>query len=231
MPRAPRPSPPGLQALHARPVLPVTFPASSPNPRDLHTTLARPSPSTTARQRATCAWLTAIGALLLGCAPAPSPAPSSAPSAIPTPPTVELRPAPSSASLTSSATRDIPTPVVPTVPAIDWRPALETALDESRRTGRPVVLFFHADWSPSSRVVESTVWNDPRVRRALLEFVVVDVDVTRASPATHDELALRYQFDEVPAAVVLESTDAIKWTSHGTITQHMLLGALGATAP
>ncbi len=69
---------------------------------------------------------------------------------------------------------------------------VKTALANAK--DKPVMLDFYADWCVSCQIMESTVFKDPRVEKALKEFVVVKVDIT----ANNDqEKALLKEFNVV----------------------------------
>lgn len=64
---------------------------------------------------------------------------------------------------------------------IDWR-EVGPGIRESARTGKPVVMVFHAAWCSSCRRYRA-VWKDPGVVAASKSFVMVLVDVDKEPDA------------------------------------------------
>jgi thiol:disulfide interchange protein DsbD len=61
--------------------------------------------------------------------------------------------------------------------------AVAPLLSQAKLDEQPVMLDFYADWCISCKELDSFVFTDARVKRALLDFKVVKVDVTVNSPA------------------------------------------------
>lgn len=70
----------------------------------------------------------------------------------------------------TSGTKNIPSETVKTVS--DLRQAIANA------KGKSIMLDFYADWCTACRVMEATIFKDPRVEKALKDFVVLRVDIT-----------------------------------------------------
>ncbi|HEY0008878.1 MAG TPA: protein-disulfide reductase DsbD domain-containing protein [Tepidisphaeraceae bacterium] len=64
-----------------------------------------------------------------------------------------------------------------TKPTVDWVQYTSTALDESRRTGQPVVVKFTADWCLNCQTIEATVFGDTKTQQRLREGKVISVKV------------------------------------------------------
>lgn len=69
---------------------------------------------------------------------------------------------------------------------------LQQAIVKAR--GKPVMIDFYADWCTSCQIMEATTFKDPRVEKALKDFVVLKVDITANSKQNK---ALLSQFNVV----------------------------------
>lgn len=83
---------------------------------------------------------------------------------------------------------------------IEWRTDLDTALEESRRTGKPVLADFSADWCPPCIAMKHDVWPDDAVEQAVMDgYVPLVVDVDRDVDASG-----RYGVRAIPTILVLD---------------------------
>lgn len=83
---------------------------------------------------------------------------------------------------------------------IEWRTDLDAALAESRRTGRPVLADFSADWCPPCIAMQHDVWPDDRVEQAVIGgYVPLVIDVDRDVEASG-----RYGVRAIPTILVLD---------------------------
>jgi len=70
---------------------------------------------------------------------------------------------------------------------IDWKFDLDAALAEARRTNRPLMIDFMAEWCPPCRAMEDSTFNDPDVIQRAASFVTIRIDVDKQR-----EVAIRY---------------------------------------
>jgi len=70
--------------------------------------------------------------------------------------------------------------VVPTdVPAstIHWWKRVSYALEKADDSGRPVIMFFHADWCGYCKKMEEEIWTDPRIIDLVTSGMYVPIKV------------------------------------------------------
>ena len=89
--------------------------------------------------------------------------------------------------------------------AIAWHTDIATALAESKKLNRPVLLDAGADWCPPCITMKHDVWPDPEVTRLVgAGYVPLLIDVDR-QPA----IASRYDIATIPAVMLLDSDGAV----------------------
>lgn len=81
-------------------------------------------------------------------------------------------------------------------PAIGGKTVAEVqqAISEANAQGKPVMVDFYADWCTSCQEMEATTLQDPRIRVALNDFVIIKVDITENNA---DNRALLHYFNVV----------------------------------
>ncbi len=85
---------------------------------------------------------------------------------------------------------------------IPWREDYATALDESKASGKPVLVVFSASWCPPCKEMKLRVWPDVDVAAAVeADFVpiYVDVDVKQYGPVVE-----RYKVRSIPSILILD---------------------------
>lgn len=90
----------------------------------------------------------------------------------------------------------------PTSPrAIQWERTFEDALKKARKTGKPVLVDFWADWCGWCHRLDQTTYVDPEVVRLADDFVAVKVN-TEGDPR-EAEVAARYDIESLPTILFL----------------------------
>jgi len=82
---------------------------------------------------------------------------------------------------------------------IPWRADYDAGVAEARAAGKPVMLYFTADWCEPCKRMKRTTWADPAVRDALAGHVPIRIDIDK-SPA----MAKRFGVNSVPRLIILD---------------------------
>ena len=81
---------------------------------------------------------------------------------------------------------------------VAWQPSWKAAQDASRRTGKPIFVYFHAAWCGPCRALDKTVWPDARVIRASRAWVPFKADLD-----SQTDLGTRFNVTTPPMVVFL----------------------------
>lgn len=150
---------------------------------------------------------------------------------VPTEPAPKREPsAATSAQATATPPPAIRVDTAPSIPAtpVQTTQALEvsgwtnysSAVEESRRTGKPILLDFTAEWCPPCRAMKRQVFDDPGYgRRVQLAVIPVSVlDRQREEGRNSDEvesLMQRYRIDGFPTLVVFSPVTGLSEVTSG----------------
>ena len=99
-------------------------------------------------------------------------------------------------------------------PTIPWEESFPLAFEAARATGKPMLVYFNADWCTICRRMERETFSDPRIKAALQPYIAVKTDIDR-----QPWLATKYNIDAVPAYLKIDGK--------GTASGH----ALGYKSP
>ncbi len=90
-------------------------------------------------------------------------------------------------------------------PGVALQSYSDQVLAEARKTGKPVIIDFYADWCAPCRELEEVTFHDSEVvKQAEQDFVMVKVDLTRKENPIHEELLRRFGVKGVPTVVFLD---------------------------
>jgi thioredoxin:protein disulfide reductase len=110
--------------------------------------------------------------------------------------------------------------------------ALQPYFDEAKRTGKPLLLDFYADWCISCKEMEIKTFANPVVAKKMQEYILVQADVTR-NTAEHQALLKQYGLFG-PPGILLFNPAGEEYTNQrvvGFMPPDRFLLRLNAAAP
>lgn len=102
------------------------------------------------------------------------------------------------------------------VPAnsVAWADNYASAQQQAANTGKPIILFFTAQWCVPCRIMKRQVWADEQVTAAVnAQFIPVAIDVDNPDNAA---VLARYNVGGTPVTIVTDPQgNALKWRVGG----------------
>ncbi len=80
----------------------------------------------------------------------------------------------------------------------DWVYVYQDGIEQAKKESKPVLIDFYADWCNPCRMMDARVYTDPRVVKAMQEFVCIKIDVVR-----EEKIAFAYRIQSIPRTIVL----------------------------
>ena len=110
--------------------------------------------------------------------------------------------------------------------------ALQPFLDEAKRTGKPLLLDFYADWCISCKEMEIKTFQNAAVAKKMQDFILVQADVTR-NTAEHQTLLKQYGLFGPPGILLFNPAgeEQINQRVVGFMPPDRFLLRLNAAAP
>ena len=110
--------------------------------------------------------------------------------------------------------------------------ALQPFFEEAKRTGKPLLLDFYADWCISCKEMEIKTFANPAVAKKMQEFILVQADVTSNS-AAHQALLKRYGLFGPPGILLFNAAGEEQTNQRvvGFMPPDRFLPRLNAAAP
>jgi thiol:disulfide interchange protein DsbD len=110
--------------------------------------------------------------------------------------------------------------------------ALQPFFDEAKRTGKPLLLDFYADWCISCKEMEIKTFQNAAVAKKMQDFILVQADVTR-NTAEHQALLKQYGLFGPPGILLFNPAgeEQINQRVVGFMPPDRFLLRLNAAAP
>ena len=108
----------------------------------------------------------------------------------------------------------------------DWGHDFEAAEAESRRTGKPLLVHFHAEWCGPCRRMEATTLNQPEVRR----FLGGPVIPVKINSDHRQDLVRRFGVKLLPSDLLVDARGATLLLTNGPKSPQQYLATLSGTA-
>ena len=83
---------------------------------------------------------------------------------------------------------------------VQWLPNFKAAQAQSRKTNKPVLAEFYADWCGPCKMMASTTFKDAEVAKLAQRFVPVRINADKDK-----DLALKYKAYALPYVVVIDA--------------------------
>jgi len=106
---------------------------------------------------------------------------------------------------------------------VAWAGQFETAAAEASDTGRPMLLYFTADWCPPCQQMKRETWPRPDVEQAVNQRLIalhLDVDDESVAP-----LATRYRVQYIPTLIFTDAEGRILEDAEGSLAQSGFISA------
>jgi thioredoxin-like negative regulator of GroEL len=87
---------------------------------------------------------------------------------------------------------------------IHWQRDFESALEQAKRTGKPILIDFWAEWCGWCHRLDKTTYGDPEVVRLSGDFISVKIDTE--GNAADVAVAVRYNVSSLPTIAFLSPT-------------------------
>jgi len=87
---------------------------------------------------------------------------------------------------------------------IEWLHSVSKGLDLAKKTGKPALIDFYADWCPPCQEMDKTTFRDEKVIAELARFVAIKADLTRRTSAAQGA-ARKYKVQAIPTYVFIDT--------------------------
>lgn len=96
-------------------------------------------------------------------------------------------------------------PLVASGKGVQWQPYSEKVFEDAKKSGKPIIIDFSADWCVPCREMEKRVFRDSDVvESAEKYFAVIRVDLTESADVETEKMVRRFNIRGVPTVVFLK---------------------------
>lgn len=92
--------------------------------------------------------------------------------------------------------------------SINWRTTLETAMDSSKLIGKPIIIYFGANWCAPCKMTEKIVFSDPEFIKFSKKYLMVKIydDLKEGDTIKYryqNKIKSIYEVEAIPTFIVL----------------------------
>jgi len=109
---------------------------------------------------------------------------------------------------------------------VEWRKSYVEAVQMAKRTRKPLLVQFYADWCGPCKAMKATTLKDKAVVKLTRQFVSVRVNVDKAP-----DIAGRYNVGTIPYSIALDKDGNIIRASRGFMDAHQFCLFLKQSLP
>lgn len=91
-------------------------------------------------------------------------------------------------------------PKTPKATSITWYSNFDRAREEAKKSGKPLMVDFYADWCTWCKELDKNVFTQPAVIDSAQDFVAVKLDSDR-----NPELSMKYRVETLPLIVFMDT--------------------------
>lgn len=93
---------------------------------------------------------------------------------------------------------------------VRWSTDYKAARELSKKSGKPILMEFYADWCGPCKQMEQTTFKHPQVVKLAAKFIPVHINIDK-----NQALAHQYDARMIPRAVILSPTGKVTRVSSG----------------
>ena len=116
-------------------------------------------------------------------------------------------------------------------PSVEWQPWTPDAIQKAKAEGKPVLLYFGADWCFPCKVWKYRVFSDPTVIERSRAFVRIEVDLTNLEEGPEKDFARGFDSVNPPGVFVLGKDGRRLAEFRDPVSAKDFAEALGNAAP
>jgi thiol:disulfide interchange protein len=107
--------------------------------------------------------------------------------------------------------------------SIPWKISFQAARDEAKRSGKPIMVDFHATWCPPCHLLDKETYSNATVIKEAGKWVALKVDVD-----TSPQLAKQYKITAMPTIAFLRPDGSVAARFEGYVEPAEMLKSMQA---